>query len=289
MPVETDTQKKREMFMTKIVREYPNSFNLPKRIEGLARLAHNLWWSWNPDAQRLFRQIAPLLWDAINHNPIAFLHRVDRTRLNAAFNRPRFLEHYDAVMADMEAYLNRGDTWFATTHPKLKNKHIAYFSFEFGLHESLPVYAGGLGILSGDHLKEASDLGLPLTAIGFVYNQGYFVQHLTEDGWQETRSALINYNDLPLVSLLDENQQPVTIQISLPGREVTAASGSLRSDACAFTCSIPISKSTAPLTANSPKGSTTATPRYASLRRSCWASAVCAPSRFWGSSPMCGT
>ncbi len=222
MPVATDISNKREMFMIKIVREYPNSFNLPKRIEGLARLAHNLWWAWNPDAQRLFRQIDPLLWDAINHNPIAFLHRVDRTRLNAAFNRPRFLEHYDAVMADMEAYLNRPDTWFAKTHPQLKDRHIAYFSFEFGLHESLPVYAGGLGILSGDHLKEASDLGLPLTAIGFVYNQGYFVQHLTEDGWQETRSALINYNDLPLVSLLDENQQPVTIQIFLPGREVTA-------------------------------------------------------------------
>ncbi|PKO00188.1 MAG: alpha-glucan phosphorylase [Chloroflexi bacterium HGW-Chloroflexi-4] len=208
--------------MTKIIREYPNSFNLPKRIEGLARLAHNLWWAWNPDGQRIYSHIDPLLWNAVNHNPIAFLRRVDRTRINAALNQPSFLVRYDKVIADLDAYVARKDTWFTTQYPKLKDKNIAYFSFEFGLHESLPVYAGGLGILSGDHLKEASDLGLPLTAVGFVYNQGYFVQHLTEDGWQETRSALIDYNELPLVALLDENRQPLTICVDLPGRDVTA-------------------------------------------------------------------
>ncbi|MHB8088749.1 MAG: alpha-glucan family phosphorylase, partial [Anaerolineaceae bacterium] len=208
--------------MTKIIREYPNSFNLPKRIEGLAKLAHNLWWAWNPDGQRIYSHIDPLLWNAVNHNPIAFLRRVDRTRINAALNQPAFLERYDKVIADLDAYVARKDTWFSSQYPKLKDKTIAYFSFEFGLHESLPVYAGGLGILSGDHLKEASDLGLPLTAVGFVYNQGYFVQHLTEDGWQETRSALIDYNELPLVSLLDENRQPLTICVDLPGRDITA-------------------------------------------------------------------
>lgn len=208
--------------MTKIIREYPNSFNLPKRIEGLSKLAHNLWWAWNPDGQRIYSHIDPLLWNAVNHNPIAFLRRVDRTRINAALNQPAFLERYDKVIADLNAYMARKDTWFNTQYPKLNDKQIAYFSFEFGLHESLPVYAGGLGILSGDHLKEASDLGLPLTAVGFVYNQGYFVQHLTEDGWQETRSALIDYNELPLVSLLDENRQPLTICVDLPGRDVTA-------------------------------------------------------------------
>ncbi|MBA4385111.1 MAG: alpha-glucan phosphorylase [Anaerolinea sp.] len=208
--------------MTKIIREYPNSFNLPKRIEGLSKLAHNLWWAWNPDGQRIYSHIDPLLWNAVNHNPIAFLRRVDRTRINAALNQPSFLERYDKVIADLNAYMARKDTWFATQYTKLNDKQIAYFSFEFGLHESLPVYAGGLGILSGDHLKEASDLGLPLTAVGFVYNQGYFVQHLTEDGWQETRSALIDYNELPLISLLDENRQPLTICVDLPGRDVTA-------------------------------------------------------------------
>ena len=208
--------------MTTIIREFPNSFNLPKRIEGLAKIAHNLWWAWNPDGQRLFSHIDPLLWNAINHNPIAFLRRVERTRINAALNQPQYLEQYDKTLADMNAYLANKNTWFAETCSKNQGTQIAYFSFEFGLHESLPVYAGGLGILSGDHLKEASDLGLPLTAVGFVYNQGYFVQHLSEDGWQETRSALVDYNELPLISLLDDNKQPLTIAVNLPGRQVTA-------------------------------------------------------------------
>ncbi|HPS42159.1 MAG TPA: alpha-glucan family phosphorylase [Anaerolineaceae bacterium] len=206
----------------KIIREYPNSFNLPKRLEGLRRLAHNLWWVWNPDGQRVFQFIDPLLWDAVNHNPVAFLHRVERTRVNAAVAQPGYLEYYDATMRNLENYLSRQDTWFHKTYPNLLDKTIAYFSFEFGLHESLPVYAGGLGILSGDHLKEASDLGMPIVGVGFIYNQGYFVQHLTEDGWQETRSALIDYNDLPLVELYDEKRNPLQVCVDLPGREVVA-------------------------------------------------------------------
>ena len=101
----------------------------------------------------LFQYIDPLLWDAVNHNPVAFLRRVDRTRLNAAIDQAAYLENYRQGIAELDAYLDRKDTWFSTTYPKLLDKHIAYFSFEFGLHESLPVYAGGLGILSGDHLK----------------------------------------------------------------------------------------------------------------------------------------
>jgi starch phosphorylase len=208
--------------MTTIIREYPNSFSLPRRVQGLSRLAHNLWWCWNPSGQRVFQYIDPLLWEAVNHNPVAFLRRVDRTRLNAAVDQPSYLEFYDKAIAELDAYLSCKDTWFAVTYPKLVDKRIAYFSFEFGLHESLPVYAGGLGILSGDHLKEASDLGMPVIGIGFVYNKGYFVQHLSEDGWQETRSALIDYNELPLVALFDENHQPLTVSVDLPGRKVTA-------------------------------------------------------------------
>ncbi len=208
--------------MTTIIREYPNSFSLPKRVQELSRLAHNLWWCWNPSGQRLFQYIDPLLWDAVNHNPVAFLRRVDRMRINAAINQPAYLEVFDAGIAELDAYMSRKDTWFATTYPNLLKKQIAYFSFEFGLHESLPVYAGGLGILSGDHLKEASDLGMPLTGVGFVYNQGYFVQHLSEDGWQETRSALIDYNELPLIALYDESHKPLMVSVELPGRKVFA-------------------------------------------------------------------
>ena len=206
----------------KIIRDYPNSFNLPRRIDGLARVAHNLWWVWNPDGQRLFQFIDRLLWDQVSHNPVAFLHKVERPRLNAAVNQASYLEHYDRTMQQFESYLAEQDTWYSCTYPDLQDKTIAYFSFEFGLHESLPVYAGGLGILSGDHLKEASDLGMPLVALGFIYDKGYFVQHLSEDGWQETRSALIDYANLPIIALLDEERKPLMVSVDLPGRTVYA-------------------------------------------------------------------
>jgi starch phosphorylase len=206
----------------KIIREYPNSFNLPKRVEGLSRIAHNIWWAWNPDGQRLFQFIDPMLWDAVNHNPVSFLRQMDRTRLNAALNNPVYLKQYDQTLDVFEKYVAGESTWFKNTYPKLKDKQIAYFSFEFGLHESMPFYAGGLGILSGDHLKEASDLGLPLTAIGFIYSQGYFVQHISEDGWQETRTRITDFNEMPIVALLDENRVPLTISVDMPDRKVHA-------------------------------------------------------------------
>ena len=208
--------------MPKIIREYPNSFNLPRRVEGLSRIAHNIWWAWNPEGQRLFQYIDPLLWASVNHNPVSFLRKMDRTRLNAAMNQPAYLDQYDRTLAQFEKYLAGDSTWFKNTYPNLGSKQIAYFSFEFGLHESMPFYAGGLGILSGDHLKEASDLGMPLTAVGFIYTQGYFVQHLTEDGWQETRNKIIDFNEMPVIALLDENRKPLTISVDLPGRKVSA-------------------------------------------------------------------
>jgi len=114
------------------------------------------------------------LWENSYHNPVTFLRRVERAKLNAATNARYYLETYDRVIREFDAYMNDENTWFRRTYPERAGSQIAYFSFEFGLHESLPVYAGGLGILAGDHLKEASDLGLPLVAIGFYYIQGYF-------------------------------------------------------------------------------------------------------------------
>lgn len=206
----------------KIIREFPNSFNLPKRVEGLSRIAHNIWWAWNPDGQRLFQFIDPMLWDSVNHNPVSFLRQMDRTRLNAALNNPLYLKQYDLTLAVFEKYVAGASTWFKATYPKLTEKQIAYFSFEFGLHESMPFYAGGLGILSGDHLKEASDLGLPLTAVGFIYSQGYFVQHISEDGWQETRTRITDFGEMPIIALLDENRSPLTISVDMPDRKVFA-------------------------------------------------------------------
>ena len=205
-----------------IHREVPNHFVLPRRINRLGELAYNLWWSWNPEAQRLFSMIDRQLWDRLSHNPVSFLRQVERPRLNAVTNDRYYLDMYDRVMRTFDTYMKGEDTWFKRTYPSLNGQQIAYFSFEFGLHESLPVYAGGLGILSGDHVKEAGDLGLPLVAIGFIYRKGYFVQHITEDGWQETRNQDLNLDDMPVIPLLQENGAPVTIEMALPGRMVLA-------------------------------------------------------------------
>ena len=208
--------------MKKYFRETPNHFSLPRRISRLGELAYNLWWIWNPDAQRLFKQIDNPLWERVYHNPVTFLRSVERANLNAATNDRYYLDLYDRVLREFDAYLNNEDTWFRRTYPSLTEHQIAYFSFEFGLHESLPVYAGGLGILSGDHLKEASDLGLPLVGLGFYYTQGYFSQKITEDGWQETRNLALKFDELPVIPLTDENGGPLSITVTLAGRSVCA-------------------------------------------------------------------
>jgi len=208
--------------MKKFFRETPNHFSLPRRIGRLGEVAYNLWWAWNPDAQRIFSQINRSLWEQVYHNPVLFLRRVERAELNAATNDRYYLDLYDRVMREFDAYMNSEDTWFRRTYPHLTEQQIAYFSFEFGLHESLPVYAGGLGVLSGDHLKEASDLGLPLVGIGFYYVQGYFSQKISEDGWQESRNLTLKVEDLPVVPLNDSEGEPLTISITLAGRKVNA-------------------------------------------------------------------
>ena len=114
------------------------------------------------------------------------------------------------------------ETWFSRTYPELKDRQIAYFSMEFGLHETLPIYAGGLGVLSGDHAKEASDLGLPFAAVGFFYTEGYFTQRITEDGWQEAHYDVHPFQDLPVLPMVDERGAPLQISVQLPGREVFA-------------------------------------------------------------------
>jgi glycogen phosphorylase len=201
-------------------KEFPNHFNLPKRINRLGELAYNLWWSWNPNGARLFLQLDRRLWEMVSHNPIAFLHQIDPQHIDNALKDSFYLKEYDRVMAEFDAYLSGTNAWFAKNYPKLKDSQMAYFSFEFGLHESMPFYAGGLGILSGDHLKESSDLGLPLVGVGFIYKEGYFVQNITEDGWQETSYYHFNFEEMPIISVVDDAGKPITISVSLPDREV---------------------------------------------------------------------
>lgn len=194
---------------------------LPVRIDGLELLAYNLWWSWHPQAQALFSAIDPALWQETYHNPVRFLAHADSKTLRAALT-PSFLASYDNVMADLETYMHPTQTWFSHTFPETIDHTIAYFSPEFGLHESLPIYSGGLGILAGDHCKEASDLGIPLVAVGFLYPQGYFRQVITADGTQEAIYNKLRFADVPARAALTPDGRPVMIRVELPGRTVYA-------------------------------------------------------------------
>jgi len=195
---------------------------LPRRMARLGELAYNLWWSWHPEAQEVFKAIDGALWEDCYHNPIKFLRQAKRKAFNAAIHDKRCLELYDRTIAAFDAYLHPTSTWYSRTYPQFADHTIAYFSTEFGLHESFPTYAGGLGILSGDHAKEASDLGLPFIGIGFLYNQGYFSQHITEDGWQEAGYRRYFFEDAPVLPFLNDEGQPLTVAVELPGRTLHA-------------------------------------------------------------------
>ena len=200
--------------------EIPNHFSLPRRIRRLSQLAYNLWWTWNPDAQRLFLRIDRDLWERTKHNPVRFLRLVDRASLNAVTQDRYYLDFFDRTFRSYDQYMRADDTWCSRNQPEFHNQPIAYFSTEFGLHETLPIYAGGLGVLSGDHLKSASDIGLPLVAIGFLYTKGYFSQHITEDGWQEAHSFRLKFEELPILPVLTSESEAVTVSVDLPGREL---------------------------------------------------------------------
>ena len=201
----------------------PNGFRLPTRLRRLPELAYNLWWTWYGGGDRVFRWIDAERWESTGHNPVTFLRQVPRQALQAATRNPIYLDQYDSVIGAFDEYLaGSARAWYPTTHPEHMESPVAYFSTEFGLHESLPIYAGGLGILSGDHLKEASDLGMPMVALGFLYTQGYFRQHITEDGWQEAKYTPLEFADLPVGPALDQQNEPLTVSVDLPGRTVHA-------------------------------------------------------------------
>ncbi len=195
---------------------------LPARLERLGELAYNLWWSWYPEGRRVFQDIDPEVWERVYHNAVNFLREVAPAKLEAASRDPGYLIRYEAVLRAFDAYREAKTTWFKTTFPYVGDRPIAYFSAEFGLHESLPLYSGGLGILSGDHTKEASDLGLPFVGIGFLYPQGYFTQRLAPDGWQLAEYNKMNFALAPAVPARDANGQEVMIHVDLPGRPVYA-------------------------------------------------------------------
>ena len=193
---------------------------LPERLAGLAKLARNLSWSWNHDARALFRSIDPTLWRLTRHNPFALLRRVEPARLAACAADPEFLRQYDALMEQAAREASNAGTWYATTYPDLTSSTVAYFCAEFGLHNSVPIYSGGLGILAGDQCKAASDLGVPLVGIGLLYTRGYFDQRLRLDGWQEDADERFDVSLTPLERVLGPGGAPAVITVPTGGRAV---------------------------------------------------------------------
>lgn len=193
---------------------------LPKRIEKLSVIANNLWWSWNTEFLKLFRKIDNDLWEKCGKNPIKFLREVSQDRLEAVAKDLIFLHEYDKNVENFEDYMNSKDTWFVEKYPENKKDLIAYFSAEYGLDETIPIYSGGLGILSGDHLKSASDLGIPLVAVGLLYKNGYFHQKINENGEQETEYHDIDLYNLPIHPVKTENGEDLIIYLKFPKRRI---------------------------------------------------------------------
>jgi glycogen phosphorylase len=197
---------------------------VPPRIGRLPEIAYNLWWTWHPEAQRLFADVDPRLWEDVYHGPIKFLNDVRQASLRKAANDPAYLALYDAVVQDFDAYLAAPSTWFKTKYPELaaQNRPIAYFCFEFGIHESLPIYSGGLGILAGDHVKSASDLGVPEVFVGFLYPQGYFKQEIMPDGRQEAAYNKFDFDDKPVLPAHDKDGNEIIVEVQLAERIIYA-------------------------------------------------------------------
>lgn len=196
---------------------------LPAELARLKDIAYNLWWSWNNEAIDLYREIDLPLWERLNKNPIRFLQEINRKKLLEKASDPSFMRQYNAVVDRFDRYMsNTQDTWYARTYPDRLSERIIYFSAEYGLHEVLPIYSGGLGVLSGDHCKTASDLGLPFTAVGLFYKQGYFNQRINREGWQETNFTNLNVSHLPVLPVFTQDQKPLMISVEMPGRMLYA-------------------------------------------------------------------
>ena len=198
----------------------PAAAPLPARLVGLAHLANNLAWSWNRDARALFREIDETLWHRLRHNPIRLLQEVDPERLVALATDPAFCARYDRALQWLAAEQSDEHTWYARVFPGLRGQPIAYFCAEFGIHNSVPIYSGGLGVLAGDHLKTASDLGVPIVAVGILYRNGYFDQRVKPDGWQEDSDDMVQLGSVPITPLPGQDGARHLVTVNTFGRDV---------------------------------------------------------------------
>ena len=193
---------------------------LPKKIEKLSEISNNLWWSWNTEFLKLFKIIDIDLWESCGRNPVKFLKLVDQEKLEKIAEDTNFLKEYNKNVENYEGYMNSKNTWFSKNYPDNKNNLIAYFSAEYGLDEILPIYSGGLGILSGDHLKSSSDLGIPLVAVGLLYKNGYFHQKINRTGSQETEYFDIDLENLPITPVKRDTGEDLIVSVKMPKKKL---------------------------------------------------------------------
>ncbi len=211
----------------RIIKVFSVAPKLPNKLKRLEELAYNLWWCWSPDGIDLFRRLDSELWEQVNHNPVALLGRIDQEKLKIASEDDGFCSHMEEVLEDFDRYMTE-PRWFQKRYGEGINTSdgkrvvMVYFCAEYGLTDCLPIYSGGLGVLAGDHLKAASDLGLPLVGIGLLYTQGYFRQYLNADGWQQEAYPEYDYSRTPARLVRREDGTIVTIEVDYPGRKVFA-------------------------------------------------------------------
>jgi glycogen phosphorylase len=195
--------------------------SLPTELACLHELAYNLYWTWNHEIRNLFQRLDRDLWEQTGHDPIRLLGSIDQKRLEIRAKDEGFVSHLHRAKQKLDDYLKR-KTWFQEKYGADTNFRIAYFSMEYGITEGIPTYSGGLGVLAADHLKAASDLGVPLVAVGLLYQQGYFNQYLSKDGWQQESYVDNDFYNMPIKRLRDKDGQPIMISVQMQGREIKA-------------------------------------------------------------------
>ncbi len=193
----------------------PGASDIPQLVAGLRRLASNLWWTWNEDSQGIFHELSPRGWQTLYHNAVAVLQEVSEYELRVRLQDPNLARRVRELLKSFEAYLCERDTWGRRNAPSLLSNPVAYFSAEIGFHETLPIAAGGLGILAGDHARSASDLGLGFVGMSIFYREGYFQQEINQDDWQTDYYVRLNPETLPLEPVLDSNGQPVVCSLDI--------------------------------------------------------------------------
>jgi starch phosphorylase len=196
---------------------------IPERVSRLPELAYDLWWSWNYQAREVFRQLDYPVWRQTAHNPVLMLRVLQPDMLERAVTRPTWLALYDAAVAGLDDARSARETWWQAQFKDVPRRSVAYFSAEFALHQSLPIYAGGLGVLAGDHCKESSDLGIPLIGVGFMYPQGYFHQRVSAEGWQQETYERLTWADAPIEPAITPDGTPCVIAVPLGTRTVLAS------------------------------------------------------------------